>query len=99
MRNTVEEKTWGEFRECGFLWFVNRLLHFFGWAICFEMDNNEITKVYPARVVFRGFSEGCETEGFLQVSQYMANNKAMFDATITSLKGELDAEKKKKGDF
>ncbi len=52
----VTKKTWKEFRESGFLWWINMILHTFGWAIVVDIDDNgEITAAYPARVKFRGF--------------------------------------------
>lgn len=73
----VTKKTWEEFRKSGFLWWINMLLHTFGWAIVFEMSEsnpNEIVEVYPARVRYRGFSEKNNTEGYIQVSEYMKTN-------------------------
>lgn len=49
----VTKKTWKEFRESGFLWWINMILHTFGWAIVVDIDDNgEITATYPARVKF-----------------------------------------------
>jgi hypothetical protein len=72
----VTRKTWKEFRESGFLWWVNMLLHTFGWAIVVnvEDDTGEITDAYPARVKFRGFDVKNNTEGYIKVSQFMKNN-------------------------
>lgn len=71
----VKEKTWKEFRESGLLWWINMILHTFGWAIVIELDENgEITKVYPARVKFRGFGEGNNSMGYQQVTKYMVDN-------------------------
>lgn len=28
----LTKKTWKEFRESGFLWWINMILHTFGWA-------------------------------------------------------------------
>lgn len=71
----VTKKTWGEFRESGFLWWINMILHTFGWAIVVDIDDNgEITDAYPARVKFRGFGEKNNTEGYIKVSQYMKEN-------------------------
>jgi len=54
----VKEKSWTEFRDTGLVVFINQLLHIFGWAIVFEMnDNGDINRVFPARVKFRGFSQ------------------------------------------
>ncbi|NDO18800.1 hypothetical protein FMM68_03915 [Lachnospiraceae bacterium MD329] len=73
----VTKKTWEEFRKSGFLWWINMLLHTFGWAIVFEMsenNSNEIVEVYPARVKYRGFSEKDNTEGYIKISEYMKLN-------------------------
>lgn len=71
----VTKKTWKEFRESGFLWWINMILHTFGWAIIVDIDDNgEITDAYPARVKFRGFGEKNNTEGYIKVSQYMKEN-------------------------
>lgn len=71
----VTKKTWREFRESGFLWWINMILHTFGWAIVVDIDDNgEITDAYPARVKFRGFGEKNNTERYIKVSQYMKEN-------------------------
>lgn len=71
----VEKRTWEEFMDFGMLWWVNMILHTFGWAICLDVeDDGSILDVYPARVKFRGFSEKINTEGYQKVSQYMKNN-------------------------
>lgn len=54
----VDKKTWEEFRNSGLLWWINMILHTFGWAIVANInDRKEIINVYPARVKFRGFGE------------------------------------------
>lgn len=69
------KKTWKEFRDSGMLWWINMILHTFGWAITVEIeDDGSISGAYPARVKFRGFSEKNNTEGYQKVSQYMKDN-------------------------
>lgn len=70
----TEEKSWKEFRESGLLWWINMILHTFGWAIIVEVDGNEIIRAYPARVKFRGFSEESNTNGYIKVSNYLKEN-------------------------
>ena len=70
----VEEKSWKEFRESGIMWFINQTLHLFGWAIVVEIEDGEITRAYPARVGFRGFSEEINTDGYKKVSKYLKEN-------------------------
>ena len=70
----VDRKTWKEFRDSKLLWFVNMILHVFGWAIVIDINDNEIVDVYPARVQFRGFSEKINTDGYIGLSEYMKKN-------------------------
>lgn len=71
----IERKTWEEFRDCKLLWWVNRLLHTFGWAIVVNIKKSgKIGEVYPARVKFRGFDEKNETEGFIGLTQHLQQN-------------------------
>ena len=85
----VNKKSWEEFRASGLLWFINTILHMFGWAIVVDVeadengaysDNCVITNVYPARVKFRGFDEKSNTEGYIKVSQYIKENAGRLDA-------------------
>lgn len=73
-KEMIKRKTWKEFRDIGMLWWVNRILHLFGWAICFDFDGSELKEVYPARCHFRGFDSDSETEGFKKVSEYLDSN-------------------------
>ena len=65
----IERKSWEEFRNAGLLWWINMILHTFGWAITVDLID-----CYPARVKFRGFGEENNTEGYQKVSQYMRDN-------------------------
>lgn len=77
-KKMLREATWKEFKDAGLLWFVNRTLHMFGWALVFSYDNEndeeEITRVYIARCSFRGFSEDVEDKGFKNLTQHMKDN-------------------------
>ena len=72
----IRRKTWSEFRNTGLLWFINHILHLFGWAIVCDMDpkTKKIIEVYPARVKFRGFSEDHNTNGYMKVTNYLKEN-------------------------
>ena len=70
----IVEKSWEEFRDSGFLWWINMILHTFGWAITVKMEDGKVIDAYPARVKFRGFGEKNKTEGYIKVSQYMKEN-------------------------
>lgn len=77
----LELRTWSEFKEQGFLWFVNSILHVFGWAIATREDTNSeelIAQVY--RTKFRGFPEETNTRGYALIAEYMKNNAdALYD--------------------
>lgn len=77
----VNKKTWKEFRECGLLWWINMILHTFGWAIVVEIDDEtgEVTTAYPARVKFRGFDENSNTDGYIKVSKYLKENALIIE--------------------
>ena len=73
----IEERSWDEFRQAGLLWWINRQLHLFGWAVAVEIDEeNRVKNVYPARCTFRGFSPDSETEGFTQLTTHLQNEAA-----------------------
>ncbi|MFE7082550.1 hypothetical protein [Priestia megaterium] len=72
----IEEKEWKEFRESGLLWWINMNLHAFGWALVAEFEGDEIKRVYPSRVKFRGFEEKVNTEGYQKLSGYLVDNAA-----------------------
>lgn len=72
MSDQIKEKTWEEFRNSNLLWWVNRSLHLFGWAIVLQYGyDDRVKRVYPARVRYRGFPEAVEEEGFKKLSEYM----------------------------
>lgn len=70
----VIEKSWEEFRDSGLLWFINTILHMFGWAICINIENNKVISAYPARVTFRGFNEETNTIGYQKVTAFLKQN-------------------------
>lgn len=75
-KSMLVEETWANFRDSGFLWFVNSILHAFGWALVFEYDEDTyaITRVYPARTKYRGFSEAINSDGYRRISKWLAEN-------------------------
>lgn len=71
-----KKESWDTFRDAGLLWWVNRTLHLFGWAIVFTFKDGEIIDVYPARVKFRGFALDIESDNFKNLSKYLKDNIA-----------------------
>lgn len=74
MKKMVNEKTWKEFQDTGLLWWINMILHTFGWAICLEVEDGKVIGAFPARVKFRGFDNENNTEGYIKVSQFVKEN-------------------------
>lgn len=73
----IERRSWEEFRGAGLLWWINRLLHTFGWVIVAEVQpDGRVTDMYPARTKFRGFSASVESEGFQALSEHIVENAA-----------------------
>lgn len=70
----VNEKTWKEFQDTGLLWWINMILHTFGWAICLEVEDGKVIGAFPARVKFRGFDNKNNSEGYVKVSKYVKEN-------------------------
>jgi hypothetical protein len=69
------KKTWEEFRATGLLFFINQVLHAFGWAITIDLDdNNVITGAYPARLKERGFGEESVDRGYKKLANYLKDN-------------------------
>ena len=70
----VNKISWKDFKDSGMLCWINMILHTFGLAIVFDMENGEIKDVYSARVKYRGFGEKNNTEGYMNVSKYLVDN-------------------------
>jgi hypothetical protein len=82
----IERKTWAEFRDAKLLWWVNRKLHLFGWAIVLEMGpDGTIADAYPARVKFRGFTEQVDAEGFAGLTDHLRTNVGQLMSEVASL--------------
>jgi hypothetical protein len=73
----LKRKSWAALQKAGLLWWINRSLHLFGWAIAVEYNKKgKISDVYPVRTMFRGFAEEIETNGFKKVTKYIKENAA-----------------------
>lgn len=72
----MDKKTWKEFQEAGLLWWVNMILHTFGWVIVIESDKEtgQFINAYPARTKWRGFSDKDNEDGYIKVSKWMEAN-------------------------
>ena len=71
----VVKRTWQEFRDSGLFWWINMILHTFGWAIVVDVEEDgSISNAYPARVKFRGFGEKNNEVGYQKVSEFLKDN-------------------------
>lgn len=74
-------EAWKTLQEVGLLWWINRSLHLFGWAIVLDADLDEkgevvrVTSAYPMRVKERGFSPEREWRGFARLEAYLRENR------------------------
>ena len=61
----MKKKTWIEFKETGLLWWINMILHTFGWVIVLEIDKytKELLDEYQPRVKKRVFYDKCNNNG------------------------------------
>lgn len=80
----INKKEWSEFRSTGLVLIINQILHIFGWALVFEIENNEVKSVYPARVKFRGFDNESTDEAYKKLSQFMLDNAAELNKEVQS---------------
>jgi hypothetical protein len=69
----VTEKTWDEFRATGLGWWINNMLHLFGWSLVYVIEEGKTVRCFPARVKYRGFDERSQEDGFIRVTQYMVD--------------------------
>lgn len=74
--NDEQLRAWKTFRDCGLLWWINRGLHLFGWAIFVECNGitEEVVSVYPKRVDYRGFDREVEEWGYNALTQHLKEN-------------------------
>lgn len=70
----IDKRSWKEFLDSGLLWWINMILHTFGWSIAVEIEDNKPVAAYPVRTKFRGFIESKNTEGYIKVTDYLKNN-------------------------
>ena len=76
-KQMIDRRSWKEFQDAKLLWWINRILHTFGWAIVLDHQaDGSISEVYPARVRFRGFSETGESAGFVGLTKHLGETIA-----------------------
>ena len=57
-----------DFLDSGLLWWVNMILHTFGYSIVFD---TELDILYPAKVSYRGFNEETNDLGYSRMSKLL----------------------------
>ena len=68
-----KKSTWKAFADAGLLWWINRQLHLFGWAIVIHEDDGKI-EVYPSKCKFRGFKHDVEEVCFRNLTKHISSN-------------------------
>ncbi|EMO69924.1 hypothetical protein LEP1GSC120_3141 [Leptospira santarosai str. 200702252] len=53
---------------------MNHFLHIFGWALIFEIRDNKVISVSPARVKYRGFPETATEEAFKKITKHLRDS-------------------------
>lgn len=86
----IERKSWDEFRNSGLLWFINTILHTFGWCITIEISDEDgsVVNVFPGRTKYRGFAEKSNSNGYLKLTQYIAKNAGDLLKEVQDLREE-----------
>jgi hypothetical protein len=79
----VTKKEWSEFRSTGLVLIINQILHIFGWALVFEIENDQVKSVYPARVKFRGFDHKSVDVAYKKLSQFMVDNASELNDEVS----------------
>lgn len=71
----IKKQSWEDFRETGLLLFINQILQPFGWCIVYDFDDNtgELSSVYPARTIFRGFDTKSIRESYEKINKNFFN--------------------------
>lgn len=85
----IAEDSWDEFRKAGLMWWVNRQLHLFGWALCVDVnpdDPEKTLRAYPVKTTFRGFCADAEERGFKALTAYIETT----GADLRTVTDELD---------
>lgn len=75
--NEEQKKVAEEFRESKWLWWINRILHTFGWVIVYHYDDitNELQYISVAKnIEFRGFGSESDDIGYEYVGKWLENN-------------------------
>ena len=70
--NPIVKQDWSTFRKTGLFHFVNSFLHIFGWVLVLDMDDDgNVTSVYPARTIYRGFAEQSNDTAYERITEFM----------------------------
>jgi hypothetical protein len=81
-KKPLDLKTWDEFRATGLFFFINSILHAFGWALVVMIEEGKVINCVPARTSFRGFDGETQSEEHTKIAVYLAENAPKFPEEI-----------------
>ena len=97
LKDMINKKSWEEFRDSGMLWWINMILHTFGWAITVEIEDDKLIKeLIP--LFFNNVKEVSSfhriqaTPGYRQAANYVCDKliKEGIDAKVLSYEANDD---------
>lgn len=81
-KKPIDPKTWEEFRKTGLFFFINSILHAFGWVLFVKMEGDKVVECLPGRTSFRGFSEEDQDGEHTKIANYLAEQAVNFPKEI-----------------
>jgi hypothetical protein len=68
-------QSWRELQDAGLLWYINSILHVFGYSIMLiQEESGKVLLARPEQVLYRGFPTEVNEENYRKLTQYMSNN-------------------------
>lgn len=68
----MKRTTWEEFYQSGMLWWINTMLHIFGWSIVVETNReDEAVDAWPSRTEWRGFPKVTNDTNYERIDRFL----------------------------
>lgn len=93
MNLSAKMKGWETFRDAGLLWWVNRILHTFGWAIVIaEEDDGSVLMAWPERYEAFGFPREVDEEKLDQFRDHIERITVLSEDRLRAERDKLRNE-------